>query len=68
MRSNAQQGALNKQVLAQQGLITEAGYEEQQQSYELMAQAADVSAEAAKTAGIGALVGGGLKFAAALFV
>src|SRR6516165_945119 len=35
-RDSANQGALAQGVLAQQGLITEAGYEEQAQSYQLM--------------------------------
>lgn len=67
LRSGAQQGALTKQVLAQQGLISEAGYEEQQQSYLNMAQAADAAAQAAKEGGIGSLIGAGVKTMAALF-
>lgn len=39
LRESAQQGALTKQVAGQQGLITEAGYEEQAQSYQTMANA-----------------------------
>jgi hypothetical protein len=45
LADSASQGALAKNVLAQQGLITEAGYEEQQQSYETMS-AAEKSAAA----------------------
>ncbi len=37
LRSSAQQGALQKAVLGQQGLITEAGYQEQAQSFTNMA-------------------------------
>jgi hypothetical protein len=37
LRSSASQGALARGVLAQQGVITEAGYTEQQQSFETMA-------------------------------
>jgi hypothetical protein len=40
MRDSASQGALTKAVAGQQGLITEAGYEEQQQSYQTMSAAA----------------------------
>jgi hypothetical protein len=50
MRSNAQQGALQQAVTSQQGLITEAGYAEQQQSYNLMAGAANTAAAAEETA------------------
>jgi hypothetical protein len=66
LRSGAQQGALQKQVLAQQGAINEASYQEQHDSYLLMAEAADASAKAANTSGLGALVGAGLKIAALL--
>jgi hypothetical protein len=50
MRSNAQQGALQQAVTGQQGLITEAGYAEQQSSYTLMAGAAKQAASAEETA------------------
>jgi hypothetical protein len=50
MRSNAQQGALQQAVTGQQGLITEAGYQEQQASYTLMAGAANTAASAEETA------------------
>ncbi len=40
LRSSAQQGALTHAVIGQQGLITEAGYDEQAQSYTNMAAAA----------------------------
>lgn len=39
LRESASQGALQRAVLGQQGLITEAGYEEQAKSYETMAKA-----------------------------
>ena len=42
LRDSAAQGALHKAVLAQQGLITEAGYEEQAKSYNLQAEAANM--------------------------
>lgn len=61
MRENASQGALTKQVLGQQGLITEAGYQEQAQSYENMAQAAQVAIDAEKKAATGAFISGGIK-------
>ena len=40
LRDSASQAALQRQVLGQQGLITEAGYKEQQQSYQTMSAAA----------------------------
>jgi hypothetical protein len=40
LRDSASQGALAKAVLGQQGLITEAGYQEQAQSYTTMANTA----------------------------
>jgi hypothetical protein len=44
MASSASQGALTKAVAGQQGLITEAGYKEQQQSYLTMQNAATTTA------------------------
>jgi hypothetical protein len=44
LRDSASQGALQRQVLGQQGLITEAGYQQQQQSYNLMSSAAQSAA------------------------
>jgi hypothetical protein len=44
MRDSAQQGALAKGVLAQQGVITEAGYTEQAQSFTTMANAGRAAA------------------------
>jgi hypothetical protein len=65
MRSNAQQGAMAHATLQEQGLITEAGYQEQAQSYTLMASAAGEAASAEKTAAIGSFVAGALNFATA---
>lgn len=44
LRDSASQGALAKAVLGQQGLITQAGYKEQQDSYQTMASAARTTA------------------------
>ncbi|WP_369723080.1 hypothetical protein AB8Z38_03065 [Bradyrhizobium sp. LLZ17] len=44
LRDSASQGALTKAVLGQQGLITEAGYQEQADSYKAMADAARTTA------------------------
>lgn len=44
LRDSASQGALAKAVLGQQGLITQAGYKEQQDSYETMASTARTTA------------------------
>jgi len=46
LRSSTQQGALNRSVIQQQGLITEAGYTEQAASYNLMQQTSGVAAQA----------------------
>lgn len=46
LRDSASQGALAKAVLGQQGLITEAGYEEQAKSYEVMSRAGRATATA----------------------
>lgn len=53
LSDSASQGALAKQVLGEQGYITEAGYEEQKQSYLNMSSAANVAIEAANTAAQG---------------
>lgn len=77
LRDSASQGALSKAVLGQQGLITEAGYTEQQQSYNLMASTARTAAasedrlaneteQAGKTAQIGDFISGALKGVAAV--
>lgn len=66
LASSAQQGALQKAVLGQQGLITEAGYQEQAQSYGNMEAAANMAASAEKTAGIGDWITGGVKVAAGI--
>ena len=46
LRESASQGALTHAVAGQQGLITEAGYTEQAQSYTNMSQAAHLAADA----------------------
>lgn len=66
LRSSASQSALQKAVISQQGLITEAGYKEQAQSYQLMKQAAGQAAGAEKTAAIGSFIAGGIDIAGSL--
>lgn len=44
LRDSASQGALTKQVLGQQGLITEAGFQEQADSFSVMSKAARTAA------------------------
>lgn len=44
LRDSASQGAISKAVLGQQGLITEAGFEEQAKSYDTMAAAGRTTA------------------------
>lgn len=61
LRSSASQGALTHAVLGQQGLITEAGYKEQAESYTNMATAATEAGDAAKQAGTFADITGGIK-------
>lgn len=53
LRDSAQQGALTKAVASQQGLIEEAGYEEQAKSYDLQAQTARMAADADEKAAHG---------------
>ncbi len=65
LRDSAAQGALQKQVLGQQGLITEAGYKEQAESYDIMKNASEMAATADEKAAQGAGVSAGLKGAAA---
>ena len=66
MRDSAAQGALTHAVLGQQGLITEAGYQEQAQSYQTMATAATAAGNAENNASPFADITGGLKMVAAL--
>jgi hypothetical protein len=66
LASSASQGALQQAVIQRQGLITETGYEEQAQSYRNLESAADMAASAEKKAAVGAELGAGFKFAAAV--
>ena len=66
LRSSAAQGSLQKAVVGQQGLITEAGYKEQASSYNLMQQAANNAASAEKTAATGSFIAGGVQALAAI--
>jgi hypothetical protein len=52
LRESAAQGSLQKAVISEQGLIQEAGFAEQAQSYSLMASAARQAASAEGTAGL----------------
>ena len=63
LRSSASQGALSQAIIGQQGLITEAGYQEQHDSYTNMAAAARQAAAseeslASDTGFFGAITGG----------
>lgn len=77
LRDSASQGALTKAVAGQQGLITEAGYEEQAQSYQTMSAAARATAAgeedlaketeaAAKTQATGDFISSAIKGVAAV--
>lgn len=75
LAESARQGALQQQVLAQQGLITEAGYQEQAETYGNMVKASEVAvkgtelasqehleaANASETAATGNFITGGIK-------
>jgi hypothetical protein len=61
LRDSASQGALTKQVMGYQGLITEAGYEQQAASFDAQANAASVAAKAAGVAQIGDFVSSAIK-------
>lgn len=66
MRQNASQGALQQAVTQQQGLITEQGYAEQEQSFETMSNIAGRAAKAANLAATGSFVAAGISTVAAL--
>jgi hypothetical protein len=66
LRESSSQGALQRQVLQRQGLITEAGYREQAESYRLMSQAATEAASAEKTAATGSFISGTIKAVASV--
>jgi hypothetical protein len=64
LRDSASQGALTKAVAGQQGLITEAGYKEQAESYTNLASAARMAADAEDNAAKGSTITGIIKGAA----
>jgi len=66
LRDSASQGALTHAVLGEQGLITEAGYTEQQQAYTNMQSAANAAANAEDNAAFGADITAGIKGAASI--
>ena len=66
LRDSMAQGALTKAAVGQQGLIEEAGYQEQADSYAIMAKSARLAADAEDMAGIGSFVSAGIKGALAI--
>lgn len=66
LRDSMSQGALTKAVVGQQGLIEEAGYQEQADSYAIMAKSARLAAEAEDTAAIGKFISAGVNTALAV--
>jgi hypothetical protein len=66
MRDSATQGALKVAVAQQQGLIEVAGYQEQERSYLLMQDAANVAAKADEHAATGQTWAGAISGAAAV--
>jgi hypothetical protein len=70
LRDSASQGALSHAIIGQQGLITEAGYQEQHDSYTQMAATLRDMAQKEKDTGlfgeIGSFVTGGIKAVAGI--
>lgn len=70
LSSSASQGALSQAIIGQQGLITEAGYQEQQDSYNNMAtalqQAASEEQKLASQTSMFSEITGGIKAAAGI--
>lgn len=66
LRKSAGQGATARAVLGSQGQILEAGYAEQQASYQNMASAANVAEEADKQAATGADISAGISAVAGI--
>jgi len=65
LRMNAQQGSITQSVAERQGLVQQAAYTEQAESYSMMASAANSAASADKTAAIGSFIAGGINLVAA---
>jgi hypothetical protein len=65
MRDSASQGALTHAVAGEQGLITEAGYKEQAESFRNMSGAAQVAIDAENKAADNAWITAGIKGVAA---
>lgn len=66
LRSSAEQAALSKAVIQQQGYITEAGYQEQASAYKQMQSASLLEAQAQEHAATGATWSAGIKGAGAV--
>lgn len=66
LRDSMSQGALTKAVVEQQGLIEEAGYQQQADSYAIMAKSARLAAEAEDMSAIGSFISAGIKGAFAI--
>jgi len=65
-RDSAEQGALEKATLQQQGLVQEDAYKEQQQSYLNMENAADKAASTEKLLAVGSFIGAGIQAVAGM--
>ena len=66
LRDSMAQGALTKAAVGQQGLIEEAGYQEQADSFRIMAQSARLAAKSEETAAIGKFISAGINGATAV--
>lgn len=66
LAQSAREGALTRAVTGEQGLIQEAGYKEQAQSYQNMAQAAQVAIDAENRAATASEITAGIKGIAAI--
>ena len=66
MADSVAQGAIQHETTQFQGLVTEASYQEQSDSYKLMASAARVAASAEDNAATGDMISGAIKGVAAI--
>ena len=66
LRASAEQGSLQRAVLSRQGMIQEAGYREQAQSYRDMQKAAEMAADASDQSALFSKITGGVKIAAGI--
>lgn len=66
LKDSASQGALTKAVMGEQGYLEEASYQQQADSFKLMASASRMAAAADDTAAVGSFISSGIKAASGL--